>query len=161
MQMKAKELVEECEKQLKVGWYMPKFFKLAWYSFRSDFRAIRGDITFDDLVEGEIERFIRVCDNRVNRAGIFLNEIAMVLGFVLTALSIIAIISSGRIGEETQPVWTLLFTGAYYNITFRMGIIVLVFCLLFLLALLAHYRTQVHAWTVFKEEAILNEKHIS
>lgn len=57
---------------------MLKFFKLAWYSFRSEFRAIREDITFDDLAEGEIERFIRVCDDRVNRAGIFLNEIAMV-----------------------------------------------------------------------------------
>ena len=80
----------------------------------------------------------------------------MVLGFVLTALSIIAVISSDRLGEETQPVWNLLFDD-HYCITFRMGIIVLVFCLLFLLALLAQYRTQVHAWTVFKEEAILNE----
>ena len=159
--MKAKELVEKCEEKLKVGWNVPKFFKLAWYSFRSDFRAIREDITFDDLVEGEIKRFIRVCDNRVNRAGIFLNEIAMVLGFVLTALSIIAVISSGRIGEEPHPVWSLLFTDTYFSITFRMGVIVLFSCLLFLLALLAHYRTQVHAWTVFNEEAILNEKYIS
>ena len=159
--MKAKELVEKCEEKLKVGWSMRKFFRLAWYSFRSEFRAIREDITFNNLAEGEIKRFIQVCDNRVNRAGIFLNEIAMVLGFVLTALSIIAVIYSGRIGEEMQPVQSLLFTGEYYSITFRMGVTVLVFCLLFLLALLAHYRTQVHAWTVFNEEAILNEKYIS
>jgi hypothetical protein len=28
---------------------------------------------------------------------------------------------------------------------------------IFLFILLAHYRTQVHAWTVFKEEAILQK----
>jgi hypothetical protein len=156
--MNVKELVKECEGKLKVGdTPIIKFLRLTWYSFRGDFERIRGDISFNELGKSEIERFIKVCDNRINRAGILLNEIATVLGFDLTALSIIAVISSGVLEKSDDPVLSVIVEGQY-SIQFRILVIFLFVALIFLITLLGHYRTHVHAWTAFKEEAILNEK---
>ena len=164
--MKAKELVEECEKRLKVGWNVWTFVKLGCYGFLGEFGAIRRDIgkdiAFDD--PNEVKRFIQVCDNGINRARIFLNEIAMVLGFALTSLSIVAVLLSGRLGVEANiisaakndPIIAILF--GEYSLPFKFLVIFLFASSIFLLILLCHYRTHVHAWTVFKEEAILNEK---
>ncbi|MCD6455591.1 MAG: hypothetical protein J7K81_02215 [Methanophagales archaeon] len=118
--------------------------------------GIREDIAFDD--PAEVERFIEVCDNRINRAGIFLNEVAMVLGFALTALTIIAAISSDKLGKSEDPILSTI-GGNLYSIQFRILIVFLFVALIFLIILLGHYRTHVHVWTAFKEEAILNEKH--
>jgi len=52
--MKVRELVKECEEKLKVGWLPIKFLRLAHYSFRGEFGAIRRDITFDDPDDVEI-----------------------------------------------------------------------------------------------------------
>ena len=157
--MTTKELVERCEKKLKVGCNVPKFFKLAWYSFRGEFGAIKEGVTLDDPDDGEIKRFIKVCDNRINRARIFLNDVAMVLGFALTALSIIAVLASGTLGNKSgsvDPIIAILF--GVYSVPFKFLVIFLFASSIFLLILLCHYRAHVHAWTVFKEEAILNEK---
>jgi len=162
--MKVKELVKECEEKLKVGWDLRKFLRLAWYSFRGDFERIRGDISFNELDKSEKERFIEVCDNRIKRAGIFLNEVAMVLGFALTALSIIAVLVSGTLENKSgavnqsgsiDPIRAILFECSQ---PFKILVIFLFACSILLLILLCHYRTHVHAWTAFKEEAILNEK---
>ncbi|MEA2032703.1 MAG: hypothetical protein U9N41_03850 [Euryarchaeota archaeon] len=154
--MGAKKLVEICEGKLKVG-RNGEFFRLARYSFIGEFGAIREgiqeDSTFDD--PDEIERFIKVCDNRINRARILLNEIAMVLGFDLAALSIVAVILSGRIGKEDNLIRAILHGDP--SITFL--VIFLLASSIFLLILLVHYRTHVHAWTAFKEGAILSEKY--
>ena len=157
--MTTKELVGRCEKKLKVGCNVPKFFKLAWYSFRGDFEKIRGDISFNEPKVSEIERFIKVCDNRINRAGIFLNEVATVLGFDLAALTIIAAISGGVLKESEDPILFIIFEGQY-SIQFRILVVFLFVALIFLFILLAHYRTHMHAWTAFKEEAILNENYL-
>ena len=156
--MKAKELVEKCEKGLEVGRNPIKFLRLAWYSFRGDFGAIRGDITFDDPNDVEIKRFIEVCNNRINRAGTFLNEVAMVLGFTLTALMIVAVILSDGLKGSEDPI--LSFLVGPHTIQFRILVIFLFVALIFLIILLGHYRTHVHAWTAFKEEAILNENYL-
>lgn len=163
--MKVKELVKECEEKLKVGdTPIIKFLRLTWYSFRGDFEKIRGHISFNEFEESEIKQFIEVCDNRINRAGTFLNEVAMVLGFVLTALSIIAVLVSGTLKNKSgavnqsgsiDPIRAILFECSQ---PFKILVIFLFACSILLLILLAHYRTHVHAWTAFKEEAILNEK---
>jgi len=156
--MKVKELVKKCEEKLKVGdTPITKFLRLAWYSFRGDFEKIRGHISFNEFEECEIKQFIEVCDNRINRAGIFLNEVAMVLGFALTALTIIAVISGDALEKSEDPILSMI-DGNLYAIQFRILIVFLFASLIFLIILLAHYRTHVHAWTAFKEEAILNEK---
>ncbi len=156
--MKAKELMKECEGKLRVGDTPIKYLRLAGYSFRGNFEKIKEGISFNELEESEIELFTKVCDNRINRAGIFLNEVATVLGFDLTALSIIAVISSGVLEESESPFLSIIFFGQY-GIQFRTLVIFLFVVLIFLFILLGHYRAHVHAWTAFKEEAILNEKY--
>lgn len=100
--MKVKELVKKCEEKLKVGWDC-EFIWLALYSFLGEFEEIRKGIR-DDLNNVEIKQFIEVCDNRIKRAGTFLNEVAMVLGFALTALMIIAAILSDGLKESGDPI---------------------------------------------------------
>jgi hypothetical protein len=158
--METKKLVEECEERLKVRWN-GEFIRLAWYSFLGKFgpirEGIREDMAFDD--HAEVKRFIEICDNRIKRAGTFLNEVAMVLGFALTALTIIAAISSDRLKESGDPILSII-GGNLYSIQFKILVIFLFVALIFLIILLAHYRTHVHAWTAFKEEAILNENYL-
>ena len=160
--MKAKELVKKCEGELKVGdTPIIKFLRLAYYSFRGDFERIRGDISFNELEESEIKRFIEVCNNRIARARTFLNDVAMVLGFALTALSIIAILASGTLVNKSgsvDPIRVIL--SGVYSLPFTFLVVFLFASSIFLLILLCHYRTHVHAWTAFKEEAILNENYL-
>ena len=154
--METKKLVEGCEERLKVR-RNGEFIRLAWYSFLGKFgpirEGIREDMAFDD--PAEVKRFIEVCDNRINRAKILINEIAMVLGFDLTALSIVAVLLSGRNGEGDNLIkvifedWSIVFL-----------VMFLFLSLIFLFTLLAHYRTHIHVWTAFKEGAILNEKYL-
>lgn len=144
--MKVKELVKKCEGELKVGWDIIKYLGLAYYSFRGNFGVIREDIgndmAFDD--SDEVKQFIEVCDNRINRAGIFLSEVATVLGFALTALTIIAVISGDTLGESGDPILSMI-GGGLYSIQFRILIVFLFAALIFLIILLGHYRTHMHA----------------
>ena len=136
----AKRLVEKCEERLKVRC---EFIWLALYGFLGEFEKIRKGIQFDDLNNVEIKRFIEVCDNRIARAKTFLNDIAMVFGFTLTSLSLVAVIPSDVPRELSMTL-----------------VISLLMVLIILFLFLLHYRTHVHAWTAFKEEAILNENYL-
>ncbi|MCK4735598.1 MAG: hypothetical protein KAT65_24300 [Methanophagales archaeon] len=142
--MKAKELVKKCEEKLKVGWDC-EFVRLARYSFIGEFGAIREgireDMAFDD--PAEVKRFIEVCDNRIARAKTFLNDIAMVFGFTLTSLSLVAVIPSDMPVKLSMTL-----------------VISLLMVLIILFLFLLHYRTHMHTWTAFKEEAILNENYL-
>ena len=159
--MKADELVKKCEEELKVGWNLWKFIKLAWYSFRGDFEKIKGNIQFK-LEEEELDRFIEVCDNRIERAKTMLNETAVMLGFVITGIAIILSFSSEvlkQVPEQDRavgPIRALLFAG---DVFFQIFVVFLIVCLILLLILLGHYRIHIHAWTAFKEGAVLNKKH--
>lgn len=178
--MKVKELVKECERELKVVRWHSNYIWLL-YRFFGEFEEIRKGIRFDDFNNVEINQFIEVCDNRINRAKIFLSEIAMALGFAITALTIIAVLVSGTLENEScsvnlscsnlscsvnqscsdnqsgsiDPINAIL-TGPY-SPPFKSLVIFLFAGVIILFILFGHYRTHVHAWTAFKEEAILNE----
>jgi hypothetical protein len=82
----------------------------------------------------------------------------MVFGFDLTALTIIAVLVSGTLENKSgsvDPIIAILL--GVYSLPFKFLVIFLFECSILLLILLGHYRTHVHAWTAFKEEAILNE----
>jgi len=135
----AEKLLKICEKQIETRWKIVKFLKLTGYSFTGNFKAVKENIQFDTLNENEAEKFINACENRRERAKILLNEIAPLIGFDVVAMTVIASFAHEMV---STPVYV--------------GLLILLFiCLIFLFIMLAHYRTQVHAWTTFKEEAIL------
>ncbi len=89
----------------------------------------------------------------MERSKTFLNEIAVVLGFDFVALSIIASIAD--IGEG-DPLLSILLNFDY-GIPFRLLVIFLLGVIIPLFMLLGHYRSQIHAWTAFKEIALMNK----
>lgn len=60
---------------------------MVWWSFRNNFNELQNDFPSIEFNAKESEDFIAICDNRLDRAKTFLNEIALVLGFDLAALS--------------------------------------------------------------------------
>lgn len=121
------------------------YLYLVYWSFMGDFKKLQDIRLFDELNNSELEQFIKICDNRMDRAKTFLRDIATVLGFIFAAFLIVLTLAS----KENKfpfivPVLSIyLFIGS-------LGLI-----LIGLFAVLAHYRSQVHAWTAFKEKAIL------
>jgi hypothetical protein len=124
------EIVKECEKQ--VDW---KNFRNYIHSFSGNFDHYKKVVT--SLEKKDITKFIKICDNRKERARVLLSDVATVLGFLMAAISILVSFSKD---------YRIIFLGAI--------IIILGF------ALLNHYRANVHAWTAFKEAAILKEEYI-
>jgi hypothetical protein len=83
----------------------------------------------------------------LDRAKTYLNEIAVVLGFNIASLSIVLTLA---IVADKLP-----FLVPDLSITlFVLSLFLVLICLI---AQLAHYKSQVHAWTAFKEKAILME----
>ena len=137
----AEELLKICEKQIETRWKIVKFLTLTWYSFTNNFKAIKKNIHFGTPDASETEKFIAVCENRRARAKILLSEIGPLIGF----------------GVATM-VGVALFARETVHISMYISLLIFLFlCLAFLFILLAHYRTHVHAWTVFKEGAILRK----
>ena len=137
----AKELLKICENQIETRWKIVKFLTLTWYSFTNNFKAITKNIHFDTPDASETEKFIAVCENRRARAKILLSEIGPLIGF----------------GVATM-VGVALFARETVHISMYISLLIFLFlCLAFLFILLAHYRTQVHAWTAFEEGAILQK----
>lgn len=133
---------------------LDKYIELAICSFKDDFKKVRSDISFEFETESERQDFIAACDNRIHRATTLLNEAAIMLGFVITSVSVIASFSLNRI-PEGGLVRPLLQEG---DILFRVFVGALIVVLILLIFLLGHYRTCTHAWTAFKEGAILERK---
>ncbi len=139
-------LVEKCENN--VGWMK----KPAWYSFTSNFEYFKKFIK-DDLEETgkrDLDKFIEICDNRIERAKALLSDVATVLGFGVTGAAII--ISFTDVLSLTKEDISLVLTSLFA---------VLVVGIVIGFLLLVHYRTHVHAWTAFKEAAILSENYKS
>jgi hypothetical protein len=137
----AEELLKICEKQIETRWKIVKFLKLTGYSFVGNFKAIKENIQFDTLNESEAGKFIDACENRRERAKTLLKEIAPLIGFDVIAMTVVATI-----------VHKMAFHPLYAGL-----LIFLFISFIFLFAMLAHYRTHVHAWTAFKEGAILQK----
>lgn len=148
MASKVEELKNECLDRLN----STSRLKLVWWSFRNNFNELQNDFPSIELNEKELEDFIAVCDNRLDRAKTFLSEIALVLGFDLTALTIIAFMVKF---EPPDPVLSILLSNNY-GILFKLLVAFLVLILFPLLVLLGHYRSHVHAWTAFKEKVVLS-----
>ncbi|MBU4372931.1 MAG: hypothetical protein KJ714_00525 [Euryarchaeota archaeon] len=93
LNMNANELVKECEKMLNVGWNPIKYIRLARYSFRGDFNYFKK-IILDNVEETEKKKFIDICDNRIERAKAFLQDVGTVIGFFIISLSIVLAVST-------------------------------------------------------------------
>lgn len=152
LSMDARKLVEICEKE--VGWKLTPML----YSFTDDFETIRNDLLFSELKdENEIKKFIEICDNRIEHAKTFLSDIATVLGFFITSLAFMVVLSSMKIKESDKLVDPFLNLVISYGIIFTIFIALLLLGIIILSILLFRYRTRVHAWAAFKEAAILNK----
>lgn len=140
MASKVEELLEECNKKIKCN----RFNLLIW-SFMNDFNELQNISLFDEVDKDDLDKFIKICNNRLERSKIFLKDIAVVMGFDFVALSII-------VTAVESSIFRLLFKSPTYYIIFIFLVIVV---FIFLFILLTHYRSQVHAWTAFKEIALI------
>ena len=146
--MKAEKLLEKWEKEIDKPWINKNKLKFFWYGFRGEFGKIRGIIGFEKPKEDEIEAFIGICDNRIDRLKTFSSDIIAVLIALVVAVASILAVSS----ITTHPLWDLLCQ----NVVF-FGMIFLIF-ILFLLALI-RYRAQIYAWYAVKEGVLLMKKN--
>ena len=149
MVFNVKNLTEICNRKIRRD-----RIKFAMWSFTNNFEDI-WDISSDDVnnigSNDQLKQFISICDNRLERSKAFSSEIAVVLGFNFVGLSIIA--SLVEIGEG-DPLLSILLNSDY-GILFRLLVIFLIVIIIPLFILFAHYRTQIHAWTAFKEIALM------
>ena len=142
-----KDLTETCNIKIRCN-----RIKFVIWSFTNNFEDIK--INSDNnigLDNNELKQFIDICDNRLERSKVFLNEIAVVLGFDFVALSIIASIVDFGKGD---PLLSILLNSEY-GISFRLLVIFLLGVIIPLFMLLGHCRSQIHAWTAFKEIALI------
>lgn len=141
---KIEKLMEECTQKTNHN-----FWNLVKWSFMDNYKELQNISLFSEVAKNDLEQFIRICDNRLDRAKTFLNDIAVVLGFDFVALSIIA-----NMAKE-QTIWSLIVNPDDPILTI---LIVFLFAILIILfVLMLQYRSQVHAWTAFKEKAILTK----
>ncbi len=144
METKVKELVEECT--IKTD--MHNYWNLFKWNFTNNFKELQNiSLSDEQFDENELERFIKICDNRLDRSKTNLNHMARLLGFDLIALSILAAMAT----KENVLYPNMLFRG---YVTFAILFIILIL----LVASLPHYRSDIHAWTAFKEKALLMQK---
>lgn len=151
--MNARELLIRCERE--AGW---QNYILYGHSFSGNFEYYR-EFTENKLNGEENEKFLELCNNRIERAKILLRDVAMVVGFVIVAISAIISLSSKVIWQDKKPIdpiIAILLTNEY-GIPFRIFFALLIVGVIFGVALLFHYRYNVHVWTAFKEGAILNK----
>ena len=153
MLLKAEELLEKCEQKIKwINW------KFLLDSYRSEFEEIRLTFFKDININGdELKIFIDICENRLDRAKSFLGHTAMSLSIFIGSFVVIAtILIIGNLKPE-KP-FSLIDFMLETGWTFQITIYLLLFLALILMLLVGHYRTEVHAWYVFKEGALLMKK---
>lgn len=116
------------------------------------------DVLFSELKDkNEINKFIEICDNRIEHAKTFLHDVATVLGFFITSLAFIVVLSSIKIKEGDKLVDPFLNVVISHGIIFTIFVALLLLGIIILSILLSRYRARVHAWAAFKETAILNK----
>ncbi len=146
-----KELTENCNRRIKnnrknfVIWSFTNGFDDIHWLISKEFR----ESGFDN--EGW-KCFIKICDNRIKQSEIFLNEITCIAGFIFVALSLIATMINVK---AKDPVLHFLTSNEY--LLSKIVVIFAFVCLIILFLLLIHYRMQIHGWTAFKEQAILQQ----
>ena len=140
MWSKLEDILEECNEKTTHN-----YWNLVIWSFLDDFKKLVDNSLFDEVNDDDLEKFIRICDNRLDRAKTYLNDVAIVLGFAFASLSIV--LTLAIVGDKLPFLVP--------DLSIILFVVSLFLILIGLLALLGHYRSQVHAWTVFKERAIL------
>ncbi|MCX9026149.1 MAG: hypothetical protein OIN85_08665 [Candidatus Methanoperedens sp.] len=81
--MNLDDLVKKCEEE--VYW---KNFRNYIHSFSGNFDHYKEVVK--SIEEKDITKFIEICDNRIERAKVLLSDVATVLGFLMTAIAILA-----------------------------------------------------------------------
>ena len=154
MLLKAEELLEKCEQKIKwINW------KFLLDSYRSEFEEIRLTFFKNININGdELKIFIDICENRLDRAKSFLGHTTTGLSILIGSFVVLAsiLISTGiSAGFFEHPLLDVLKRLGYASwISASLVLIIAIFLAL----LVAHYRTEVHAWYVFKEGALLMKK---
>lgn len=134
------KLMEDCTKKTDHN-----FWNLVKWSFMDNFKELQNISLFNEVDRDDMEQFIKICDNRLDRSKTYLKDIVVVLGFTFASLSIILAIA---VGEKKIP-----FLVPNFSINIIIASLILI--LVGLLAYLAHYRSQIHAWMAFKEIALM------
>ena len=137
MKSNVEVLLKKCTE--KAGWFHD--FNLAWRSFGNDFEKTKNDISFGGADNVELVQIIKICDNRLARSKTFLNDVAVVFGFVLLSLSIF-INMAGEAASLSNSI--VIIVVAFFGVI-----------LIFLIFLLIRYRSDIHKWTVLKEIALM------
>lgn len=137
--MDVKELVKECENN--AGW------RTYGHSFTNNFKHYTNILVLKEINNEEIGKFINICDNRIKHAKTLLKDVAMVQGFAVASASIILSLVA-KDEKSIDPIFQ-----------FFVGVLLVGIIILFVL--LIRYRASVHAWTAFKEGAILNKNYTS
>jgi uncharacterized protein (DUF486 family) len=153
MSMSVGELVKECEKETNWKTSLKKPKKL-FHSFTGDFECYRKNIE-NNLEKEEIEKFIEICDIRVEWAKTLMKEVGTVFSFGITIISFAFAVTSVILTKKNFDVFNIRFDGQI--VTIILFVVFLAFLLFGILRL--HYRHQIHAWTAFKEAVILNENY--
>ncbi|MFZ3383050.1 MAG: hypothetical protein WA144_03910 [Candidatus Methanoperedens sp.] len=138
---KVVKLLEKCDEVSRRN-----YLKLVNLSFLGNFNELQNIPLFKEANNSELVQFIEICDNRLDRAKTFLNDIAVVFGFALVALSIMLTVEKDKVPFSVPDFSIIIIVTS------------LMLLLFVLLALLAHYRSQVHVWAAFKEKALLMKK---
>ncbi|HEX58994.1 MAG TPA: hypothetical protein ENF26_02460 [Methanomicrobia archaeon] len=184
----ARELVRKCgevvsPRPLRSPKIWVEYFKLLLLSLslrwveadKSGIERISGsrlelsDFAFDN--KDELRRFLRVCDDRIARARVYMTSLSLLTGFGVTILSIMLDIALTLVGEETmettirestKPLWTLftkvlLSSYPLFSLVLLAIVVVVAACAVGLL----YYRAQIYVWTTFKEAAVLHSKVVA
>ena len=130
-----KYLTETCDQKIKCD-----RIKFILRSFANNFEKTKKDISFGEVADNDFKQFIQICDNRLAQSKIFLDDAAVVFGFALLSLSIFI----NMAGATSLPYSIVIIIIAFFGVI-----------LIFLISLMAHYRSDIHAWTVFKEIALI------
>lgn len=139
MESNVEVLLKKCTEKTELH----NCINLAWWSFGNNFEETKKGISFDKVGDSELEQFIKICDNRLARSKTFLDDVAVVFGFALLSLSIVVNMAGGT---------TLLPYSIISIVTALLFVILII-----LILLMIHYRSDIHAWTVFKEIALMKQ----
>ncbi|MDF2957971.1 MAG: hypothetical protein OD814_001593 [Candidatus Alkanophagales archaeon MCA70_species_1] len=179
----ARKLVRKCgevvsPRPLRSPRIWAKYFKLLLLSLsfrwveadKSGIERISGsrlklsDFAFDN--KNELRRFLRVCDDRIARARVYMTSLSLLTGFGVTILSITLDTALKLVGEETikeaqHPFLTLFIELLHRYLLFSLFLLVIVVVVVACAVGLLYYRAQIYVWTIFKEAAVLHSEVVA
>ncbi len=162
--MKAEDLLEKLAEGIDKPWINKNKLKFLRYGFQGDFNTIRKirEIAFkdNDLNKNEIEAFIGICDNRIDRLKSFSSDIITVVGLLIVFFGGIAsiLVTSDVIERGTFPLVKTLTELIKWELVRLLTIFFLIF-LLFPSSIFLRYRAQIYAWYAVKEGVLLMKKN--